>query len=588
MPGSLASNPPNGTGSDQDSSSNGQLPKSNGDNKSKDDVVNPQGPASSTSWRILSDLFLLLCILITLSWPWVYFGIVKAKGGIQMHRRLADVYNKYPHEVASIVTLVGTVNQFAAIFLLGNAVVRFGQEKLAKSKRVTVFEFNKTAELRGTELDFFSDDPQCLSWLDTNRVRNNCDWKTFGGTQFTTCLGENQMLDVLDSGRANMLSKVIGIKNGTSSLNQLGAEDGIRFLGSAKGILPIGPNGIPAFNSLDPSLNPFEDEYTRSGMVSYNYTLSQQGLESNVSCTYDTASPIRYEAIDEVSTRIISSSGSCDPAAGLEDVLEDVGEYPTLNVNNTLTYWACKQRAPPGVLNPTYVIYLRGRVNYAKSIGNITCTVSPMRSQIFSVDYLSLPGYFVTNPATNPNPQSLQRATFARYIQHGLTGLGNLIWEGQNWSSNIVPEAVFSIATKNFNLSTFEPHPKYLELYGAMLQGILEYEATYSRLVYSLGGNPPPTCLRSITGSVTYSVRGWDISDSFTQAGLLLPMTLINLASLSLLLACFVMGKLNYQHAFDATDNIFLLTAVVKGEDGKEKRGANVEIKWGDRVVCTA
>jgi hypothetical protein len=49
---------------------------------------------------------------------------------------------------------------------------------------------------------------------------------------------------------------------------------------------------------------------------------------------------------------------------------------------------------------------LRGRVNYEASIGNITYTVSPMRSQTFSVHYLSLPGYFVTNPVTDLAPES--------------------------------------------------------------------------------------------------------------------------------------------------------------------------------------
>jgi hypothetical protein len=214
-------------------------------------------------------------------------------------------------------------------------------------------------------------------------------------------------------------------------------------------------------------------------MVSYNYTLVQQGIESNVSCTYDTASPIRYQDIATTSMEIIgtSASGSCNPEAGLEDVLENVVEYPTLNANSTLSYWVCKKRLQHGALDPAYVIYLRGRVNYAESIGNITCTVSPMRSQIFSVDYLSLPGYFVTTPVTNLAPQS-PRATFTRYIQHGLIGLGNLISDGQNWSSNIVPETVLSLGVKNLNLSTFQPDPKYLELYEAMLQGILEYEVS--------------------------------------------------------------------------------------------------------------
>ncbi|RXW16712.1 hypothetical protein EST38_g9143 [Candolleomyces aberdarensis] len=613
------------------------IPNDGDDVPSKDDVANAT-EQSTRMQRIRYDLLLLVCVVFMVVWPWAVFAFIKGKNGVQMYGRLADIYHEYPHEVAIIVTQLGTANRLAATFLLGKVVVRFGQELIASAhrERVTVFgvsalmafrhmslvwgwgqsrqlakgkgrffvvallllclaalslipsgtaglitpgEFNKTAELRGAELDFFSEDTSCLAWLEENRVRNNCDWTSFGGTQYTTCLGENQMFDVLDSGRANMLS-AIGIKNGTSSLNQLGAEGGIRFLGSVKGILPNGPDGVPAFNSLKPSLNPFENPSIRRDMVSYNYTLIQQGLESTVSCIYDTSSPIRHHAVEDVAPRIIASSGSCDPTAGLEDVLENVGEYPTLNVNNTLTYWACKQRPLPGTLDPTYFIYLRGRVNYATSIGNITCKVSPMRSQIYSVDYLSLRNHFVTKPATNPDPQSSQRATFSRYIEWGLVGLGNLIWEGQSWTANLVAEAVFSFGAKSLNLSTFEPNPKYLELYEAMLQGVLEYEATYSRLVYSLGPDPPQTCLRNITGSVSYSVRGWYISKSATQAGLLLPMTLINLASLSLLVACFVIGKFEYRYEFDATDNISLLSALVEGS----RRGTDGTVEWENKV----
>ncbi|RXW16707.1 hypothetical protein EST38_g9142 [Candolleomyces aberdarensis] len=522
--------------------------KRNGDDapsKKKDDIANAPEQLTRPQ-RIRSDLLLAVGIVVLIVWPWAVFGVIKGNNGVQMHGRLADIYHKYPHEVAIVVTQLGTVNRLAATFLLGKVV-------------------------------------------------------NFGGTQYTTCLGENQMFDVLDSGRANMLS-VIGIENKTSSLNQLGAEGGIRFLGSVKGILPNGPDGVAAFNSLEPSMNPFANPSTRRGMVSYNYTLIQQGLESTVSCIYDTSSPIRHTTLADVSTRIIASSGSCNSTAGLEDVLDDVGEYPTLNVNNTLTYWACKQPPRPGALEPTYFIYLRGRTNYATSIGNITCRVSPMRSQTYSVDYLSLRGHFVTKLATNPDPQSSQRATFSRYTEHGLVGLGNLIWEAQNWSANLIAEAVFSFGAKNLNLSTFEPNPKYLELYEAMLQGVLEYEvstlfchsvlaidlakrraysqATYSRLVYSLGPHPPQSCLRNITGSVSYSVRGWFISDSFTQGGLLLPMTFINLASFSLLVACFVIGKFEYRYEFDATDNISLLSALVEGA----KRGTDGAIEWRNKV----
>ncbi|KAJ2926289.1 hypothetical protein H1R20_g10800, partial [Candolleomyces eurysporus] len=377
------------------------------------------------SQRLASDIFLLVIILFMILWPWVFFGVVKAKHGIQMTNQLSENVARHPKRVGAIVTFIGTINRIIATLLFGKAVVRLGQELIAKNSaknsqpEVTVFgvsallafrhmtmvwgvrqwgqlikgkwrllvvlmlvlslgalalipsgtaslitpgEFNKTADLRGTELDFTSGDSECLTWLGQNQVSvtNTCDYKTFQSTHFTTCLGENLILDVLDSGRAKMIES-LGITNETSSLSQLGVEGGIRFLGTAKGVLPIGPDGVPAFDSLQTQANPLIDPAVRRGIVSYNYTLDQQGLEINVSCYNDSTSPIRYYPLEsDPSRRVIASNGTCDPAAGLEDVLINVVDhYRTLNVNNTLTYWACKQPPSQGSIDPTYFVYLR-------------------------------------------------------------------------------------------------------------------------------------------------------------------------------------------------------------------------------------
>ena len=126
-----------------------------------------------------------------------------------------------------------------------------------------------------------------------------------------------------------MLSAINGVSE-TSSLNQLGGEGGIRFLGSAKGVLPIGPNGVSAFDTLlnasipssdgpKTAANPFSDAAIRRRIVSYNYTVTQQGLENDVSCSYDSTSPIRTAAIEGTNTSlVVTTEGTCDPAAGLE------------------------------------------------------------------------------------------------------------------------------------------------------------------------------------------------------------------------------------------------------------------------------
>ncbi|RXW16872.1 hypothetical protein EST38_g8984 [Candolleomyces aberdarensis] len=554
-----------------------------------------------------------------LLWPWVFFGVIKAKHGIQMSDQLSGSVARHPHQVGAIVTLIGTINRLIATLLFGKAVVRLGQEVIAKKfqPEVTVFgvsallafrhmtmvwgvrqwgqlvkakgrlvvvlmlllslgalalipsgtaslltpgEFKKTAALEGTELDFTSDDSGCLTWLDENKPENKCDWKPFGNTSFTACLGENQILDVLDSGRAKMIER-LGISNETSSLNQLGGQGGIRFLGSTKGVLPIGPNGVPAFDSLGTQGNPLADPAIRRGIVSYNYTLDQQGLETNVDCFYESSSPISNHSIPN-SAMFVASNGTC-AAAGLERVLANVTDYPTVNVSHTLTYWACKQSPSQGSLDPTYFIYLRGRGNYEKFIGNITCGVSPMRARDFEVGYHSEPRYFASQ-AKNTRGEASQRRTFARFIDGAIIGLGSLISQGQNWESHLVADAVFSMATRNSSVLSFDHSPTHLRLFEAMIQGVLEYEGTYSRLIYSM-------------------VRGWFIDDSGAQAGLLIPMLLVNLTSLALLFACFIMGQFRYTYDFDATDSMSLLTALVmdveRGQDGKPEWHNKVRFK---------
>ncbi|KAJ2914085.1 hypothetical protein MD484_g6318, partial [Candolleomyces efflorescens] len=587
----------------------------------------------------------ILCLII---WPWAFFGIVSTMNGLAMHDRLVEIVTRYPHRVSTVATLIGTLNQVAATFLFGKAIVRLGQELidrrrhdvdaegrrvqagdmsvfrssclsafrymslvwglgtwsgLAKRKRqvlvlvaflatwlvvqfvpsgiaglITPGHVIRDTEISAMELDFTSSEPECLTWMEANRVRNTCDWKAFGSTRYTTCLVENQVFDVLDAGRANMLFSAANVSNQMSLLNQLGVGgSGIRFLGPMKGVLPLGPDGVPDLN-FQPTPNPLVG-YETPKMVSYNYTLNHQGLDANIGCSWDTTSPITFSPIPGVGTdRIFSSNGTCDEAAGLQHVLENIVQYPMANSNNSLAYWACKQIPQPGFLDPTYFVYLRGRVNYRSTIGNITCRITPLRAQEYSVRYESLLGYFVSRPTTYEEPSPL-RSTFYRFVEWGLVGLGEVVWETQNWSNNMFAEAVFSAAEKNFNLSTLQRHDIYLSLYEALIEGILDYQATYSRLIYSIGSNPPQNCLRTVTGPASYSVRGW-VVDSF-KAGFLLPMTLINLASLLLLLVCLFIGKLKYRLGFDMMDNLTLLTANVAVPEGRIQG----EIAWSDSVT---
>lgn len=223
-------------------------------NQSKgNDIANPE--EKTVIWKcIVMDIALLLLVLIMILWPWAFFGVVQAKHGLQMYGRLADIIEQYPQKVGAVVTSLGTIIRLIATFLFGKLIVRFGQELIAASldQKMTVFgvsallafrhssmvwgigqwrqmkngrgrwailalllgclgafalvptgiaglitpgQFNKTANLVGTELNFASTDPECLAWLEENTVANTCDWKVRG----RLCLGRRTLTSLCPS-----------------------------------------------------------------------------------------------------------------------------------------------------------------------------------------------------------------------------------------------------------------------------------------------------------------------------------------------------------------------------------------------------
>jgi hypothetical protein len=254
----------------------------------------------------------------------------------------------------------------------------------------------------------------------------------------------------------------------TLAFTQLGANDGMHFLGPIRGVLPQGPNGVASLNTLQPS--PFDTD--AAAMISYNYTLYQQGFASNITCAYDDQSPIIFTAVPE-NVNMVAYNASCADL-GLANVLTNVVEYVTPNTNSTLTFWACKSLPTDGT-EPTYYVYLRGRVDYESSIGNITCLASSIQPAIFSVEYQSAPSIF--SSPSEPN------ATFTTMtpglVELALGGLGAVIQESQNIKSNLVADSVVAFGVKNFQLQPYERSENYLQLYEEMIKGIIEYEVCF-------------------------------------------------------------------------------------------------------------
>ncbi len=92
-------------------------------------------------------------------------------------------------------------------------------------------------------------------------------------------------------------------------------------------------------------------------------------------------------------------------------------------------------------------------------------------------------------------------------------------------------------------------------------------------MLYSLIGDPPASCLRTVEGKANLQVIGW--TAKMEHIGFLMPMTLVNLSSLVLVIVILTMAK-GKGYNFDPTEMRRLLTAEVDttehqlgGWDGK-------------------
>ena len=294
------------------------------------------------------------------------------------------------------------------------------------------------------------------------------------------------MVDVLEAGRGNVsqivsidsLSNVLAqilelVSNNSESLtfSQLGADDGLHFLGSIRGVLPMGPNGVPAFDTLDPS--PLSNPKTMAGVASYVYTLNHQGLTSKVSCDYQPTTPIEYGAASPNSTDVLLYNVPSCRAIGQTSILTGVPSFKSVNGNNTLMFWACQQNSTQGASYSVYLVGYRG--SYEENFGNITCTVAPIQPATFPVTYQSSSRTFSAGTAL-PASGSVTPSAFSLLANYTLIGLGGVISEAQNFDSNLVAESVITFGVKSFALDPYSRNSTYLRLYEQMIQGILEYE----------------------------------------------------------------------------------------------------------------
>ena len=222
------------------------------------------------------------------------------------------------------------------------------------------------------------------------------------------------------------------------------------------------------FDTLAPS--PLSKPEIAAGMISYDYTLNQQGLNSNVNCSHAATYPFDISSLDPTGAPVfaIAYNVSCTDQ-GKADVLTNASLVASPLGQTTLVYWACQDN----ITTASYTIYLAGLYEYAKSVGNITCVINPIQSTIYSVMYRSIEDFFSATEANASSP-----ITFSALIDYALLALLGLISSSQNLQNNIFAETVIDLGVNVFDTPVDPnlPPPQYLILFEQMIQGIIEYE----------------------------------------------------------------------------------------------------------------
>jgi hypothetical protein len=194
---------------------------------------------------------------------------------------------------------------------------------------------------------------------------------------------------------------------------------------------------------------------------SHNYTLELQGVSSNVTCAYEAQSPIKYYASIP---GLWQYNGTCPPG---QDFLPP-SSYFVMQSNRTFVWWAC-QTAQSGI---SYTVYLRGAKDFRDVIGNISCTIFPIQPAVFSVNYTGQLGAFSILEQISVSPD-----TSTDLVSSAVIGLGIAILAAQGGANvNLIVDSILKFGAGSLGLSPSSQNEKYLRIFEALIQGILDYE----------------------------------------------------------------------------------------------------------------
>jgi len=179
-------------------------------------------------------VYLLVGILVMLSWPWLFLATIWKRGGIRMDDDVAEFVRRHPQRTSFFITFLGSVVSFIVSIIFSTAVLRLSQEWATNNDHVTVFNvslisafrnqnwpwaikdhkyllvrnrwlpvglagaciaaftlvpsgttslitpvpFNRTFTLTETELDFSSNVTDCINWFAENPLpQDSCEWR---------------------------------------------------------------------------------------------------------------------------------------------------------------------------------------------------------------------------------------------------------------------------------------------------------------------------------------------------------------------------------------------------------------------------
>ena len=266
-----------------------------------------------------------------------------------------------------------------------------------------------------------------------------------------------------------ILSQLPG-NNRSRALNQLG---GVQFTAPIRGVLPMGPNGVPGFDTLFPLQQ--SDAHALARSAAYNYTLGLQGINAHLECHYDTQSPIN---LVEVLDGVLQTTGSCPNSI---DALDNPKYYSILS-NHTLGFWACGlgDRDPADNSFHSYNLYLRGFRHLNTTVANITCVIETKPAE-YSVTFLRQSSAFITRLSSNQSTTGFP----THLIKQSVQAIGSVVSESQGFATNSLAEAVLALGAKFFGLPLGTRDDRYPKLFEYMIQGIVEYQVGDHLKVYA-------------------------------------------------------------------------------------------------------